>query len=100
MGEFAAGTAAATGASPRIVLRSIPVLRLISCCETWFCSSVITVLLRCGDKTFTPGALLTWRGDHVLSPPQTAVADYSIGLPLLGDFEVAITGGIWVAAGA
>src|SRR5258706_12563045 len=58
MEEFAAGAATGAGASLRIVLRSIPVLRLISCCETLFCSSVTTVLLCCGVKTFTPRALL------------------------------------------
>ena len=99
MGEFAAGTAAAASASRRIVLRSIPVLRLISCCETAFCSSVTTVLLCCGVKTFTPG------------PPSNGGAIMSCrrhcgyrrlqhrAYLLLGDFEVAITGGVWVAAG-
>ncbi len=46
MGEFEPSperAAAIASANLRTVLRSMPVLRLISCCETPFSSSVITV---------------------------------------------------------
>jgi hypothetical protein len=45
MGEFDPSpkrAAAMASASLRTVLRSMPVLRLISCCETSFSSNVIT----------------------------------------------------------
>jgi len=102
MGEFDAGDAVANIArvSFLIVLRSIPVLRPISCCETLFCSNVITVLLFCGVKTFTPNPLVKSRGDDVLSSPQRLPPITTSAYRLLGDFEVAITGGVWVATGA
>ena len=101
MGEFDAGNAAANIACVNflIVLRSIPDLRLISCCETLLCSSVTTVLLCCGVKTFTPNPPVKSRGDHVLSSPQRLPPISTSAYRLLGDFEVAITGGVWVATG-
>ena len=97
MGEFDAGNAVANIAcvSFLIVLRSIPVLRLISCCETLFCSSVTTVLLCCGVKTFTPKPLVKMEGGSCPVVATAATADYSIGLtrywgilkwPSLGEF--------------
>src|ERR1035437_10446241 len=101
MGEFDVGNAAANIACANflIVLRSIPVLRLISCCETLFCSSVTTALLCCGIKTFTPNPLVKSRGDHVLSSPRRLPPISTSAYRLLGDFEVAITGRVWVATG-
>src|SRR5450759_3344385 len=97
MWEFAAGTAAARSdcATFRTVLRSIPVFRLISRCETLFCSSVTTVLLCCGVKTFTPKPLVKMEGGSCPVVATAATADYSIGLtrywgilkwPSLGEF--------------
>ena len=101
MGEFDAGNAAANIAcvSFLIVLRSIPVLRPILCCETLFYNDVITVVLFCGVKTFTPDPLVKSRGDHVLSSPLRIPLVSTSAYRLLGDFEVAITGGVWVATG-
>ena len=108
-----AGASGVAGAwaSLRMVLRSTPSLRAISCCETPRSKSARTACFCCGFKTFTSvppspiigqGAMMSCRDAYAYGCGCVTVTlpmRYCDGIQV-GDFQVATAGGVWVAAGA
>ena len=88
-----------------MVFRSIPVTRSIWRWLVLVASSVAIVVCRCGFKTFNPVSLVN-EGVKVTScliltetVKQSGLARRYAALRV-GEFEVATSGGIWVAIGA
>ena len=86
----------------RMVLRSIPVTRSICRWLVLVASSVAIVVCRCGFKTFNPVSLKS-EGVKVTSCLVLTEVVKQPGLTSrhaslrMGEFEVAISGGIWMA---
>ena len=91
MGEFT------RSAYRRIVLRSTPVRRAISCWLAPRSSSVAIVTRKCGFKTFNP-SLPRQKGNSVNVPPQAPRRRRRLSSQV-EEFQVATDGGSWPAAG-
>jgi hypothetical protein len=84
-----------------MVLRSIPVTRSIWRWLLPASNSVAIVVCRCGFKTFNPVSLKSEGVTVTSSQGLTEAMKTGLGRPHsmagVGEFEVAISGGVWVA---
>ena len=82
----------------RMVLRSTPVRREISCCVAAALSSVSVAMRKCDFQTFNSFLRSDKEGPRVMSRRLSARRLPAITLVQVGEFGVATTAGIWVTA--